>query len=49
MSKFIDKHVASRYLSNEIKVESIDPYFPKRRDYNNKSEHSEALKLYWKN
>jgi len=48
LSKFIDKHVASRYLNKEIKVESLDPYFPKRKKYNSKAEFEEALNLYSK-
>ena len=49
LSKFIDKHVASRYLNKEINVESLDPYFPKRKKYNSKAEFEEALNLYSKN
>ena len=49
LSKFIDKHAASRKLSNVIKVESLDPYLPKRRKYGSKAEFDAAMKLYWEN
>ena len=49
LSKYIDKHVATKKLSNVIKVESLDPYLPKRRKYGSKAEFDVAMKLYWKN
>tara|TARA_B110001452_G_scaffold15729_1_gene12795 strand:- start:43 stop:1224 length:1182 start_codon:yes stop_codon:yes gene_type:complete len=47
LSKLIDKHIASRLINQEVKVEALDSYYPKRREYNSKAKYNESLNLYW--